>query len=240
MRSYYLSADVYACEVSDGAIFLDLNTQKYFGVDSGCVTVLQKLVQGWPTCHLPQSAGDPPADEASQRSIVEALVERGILTSEIEAGKLVLPAPIEARDSISSAPRSEPHSPIRFRHLVFFLASYAYVAISLKTGRLKSVIHRLQSRKARLRPEQHPTIEDVRNLVAIYRLMSLWTYTRRDACLVDSLTLCKFLLHFGISPALFFGVQQQPFSAHAWVQFSHTVLNDSVENVTEHAAIAAV
>lgn len=62
----------------------------------------------------------------------------------------------------------------------------------------------------------------------------------RDRCLLDSLTLLRWLGDLRSGAALVFGVKLNPFAAHCWVQADDLVLNDRLENVAAFTPIRAI
>ncbi len=58
-----------------------------------------------------------------------------------------------------------------------------------------------------------------------------------NKCLSRSLALTRRLHKNGIAANLIIGVRTMPFSAHAWVQFNETVLNDYVEDIQRYTPI---
>lgn len=56
-------------------------------------------------------------------------------------------------------------------------------------------------------------------------------------CLPDSLLLVRFLARRGIDSRIVFGVTREPFAAHCWVQAGELVLNDTVGNALAHTPI---
>jgi hypothetical protein len=59
-------------------------------------------------------------------------------------------------------------------------------------------------------------------------------------CLVDSLSLVKFLAKRGLHAHLVMGVACDPFSAHAWVQHGSLVLNETVGTAQAHIPIRII
>lgn len=60
------------------------------------------------------------------------------------------------------------------------------------------------------------------------------------SCVIDSVSLIRFLAKRGLSAQLVMGVACDPFSAHAWVQSGSLVLNDSVGSVQGHVPIRVI
>jgi len=59
-------------------------------------------------------------------------------------------------------------------------------------------------------------------------------------CLIDSLSMVRFLAKLGLPAHLVMGVACDPFSAHAWVQQGQLVLNDTVGNARAHVPIRVI
>jgi hypothetical protein len=60
------------------------------------------------------------------------------------------------------------------------------------------------------------------------------------SCLIDSLSMVRFLAKRGLHSNLVLGVACDPFSAHAWVQHGALVLNDSVGNALAYVPIRVI
>lgn len=59
-------------------------------------------------------------------------------------------------------------------------------------------------------------------------------------CLLDSLSLLRFLSRRGLSARVIFGVTAQPFTAHCWVQVADMVLNDTVTDAGAYTPIRTI
>lgn len=59
-------------------------------------------------------------------------------------------------------------------------------------------------------------------------------------CLLDSLSLLRFLSRRGLPAKLVFGVMPAPFSAHCWVQAGDIVLNETLSDAQAHTPIRVV
>src|SRR3546814_6525530 len=57
------------------------------------------------------------------------------------------------------------------------------------------------------------------------------------SCLLDSLAMHRFLANRGLASAIVFGVNAEPFSAHAWLQAENLALNESVSYARMHNPI---
>ncbi|RCS28849.1 lasso peptide biosynthesis B2 protein [Rhodanobacter denitrificans] len=59
-------------------------------------------------------------------------------------------------------------------------------------------------------------------------------------CLLDSLSLLRFLSRRGLSVNIIFGVTPDPFAAHCWVQAGDIVLNETLSDAHAHTPIRMV
>ena len=113
---------------------------------------------------------------------------------------------------------------------ISLVLSIVYVWLNLKLDRLENIILHIESLRRRANARaQAPKAGRLEIVVWRFRCTSLWLYSRKDACLFDSLVLTRYLYWHGIAPLLVFGVSTKPFSAHAWVQVSNVMLVDSAE-----------
>jgi Transglutaminase-like superfamily len=227
---YYFSNGVSGCETSEGAIFLDFRTGKYLGVTESNMDVFRLYVNGWPA---PAGLRPDPVGAASDTnmSVLGELCSKGLLSKtppENSDAKIQdLPA---ATETLSLQVNDISSIIFRLWLDVTLVLSIIYVWINLKFNRLDAVIRRIRSLKeAATRDELEPDPTRLRTIVSHFRRASLWLYSRDGKCLFDSLVLTRFLYWHGVAPLLVFGVRTKPFSAHAWVQVSHSMLTDSVE-----------
>lgn len=59
-------------------------------------------------------------------------------------------------------------------------------------------------------------------------------------CLFDSFALFLFLARHGVSTTWVFGVRENPFDAHCWVQTETMILNDFADRVAAYTPIMAI
>jgi hypothetical protein len=59
-------------------------------------------------------------------------------------------------------------------------------------------------------------------------------------CLLDSLSLLRFLSRRGLSTNIVFGVTPEPFAAHCWVQAGDMVLNEALFDTHAYTPIRMV
>lgn len=226
---YYFSSHSSGCETPEGAIFLDFRTGKYLGVPAHHLGTLRRCISGWPTPEAPRAVPVPPSDEDT--ALLAELASKGLLT------RLPPERPILRPDDAPQPLETLPHERHDGISVVFrawmdisLVLSIVYVWLNLKLDRLENIILHIESLRRRANARaQAPKAGRLEIVVWRFRCTSLWLYSRKDACLFDSLVLTRYLYWHGIAPLLVFGVSTKPFSAHAWVQVSNVMLVDSAE-----------
>jgi hypothetical protein len=237
MQEYFLAPDVYACEIDDGAILLELTAHKYFAIGSRYVDALRQAVPDWPRAASRNDGYLDRNDDAEQ--LLEELTQKKFLTrSEARQKSTVLPM-TPAENSFATANRSELDHPIGPLDAIRFVGAYLRAARDLRLGHLKSIVNRFDARRASRITATDPDaqLQRAEQLVKMFLRLRPWLYSSKSACLLDSVALMEFLAYYRVTPALVIGVNTKPFAAHAWVQMGHTVLNDTPEHVHEYTPI---
>ncbi len=113
----------------------------------------------------------------------------------------------------------------------------------LRTWHLKSILQNLtQYRQAHASPVASCGPEAPRRLVeaatAFHRVRPYVPI--ETSCLIDSLSMVRFLAKRGLYAHLVMGVACDPFSAHAWVQHGPLVLNETVGAAETHTPIRVI
>ncbi|MDP9082676.1 MAG: lasso peptide biosynthesis B2 protein [Pseudomonadota bacterium] len=227
---YYFASHAAGCETAEGAIFLDFRTGKYLGAPAVHLGAFRQCISEWPT------PADAPKTtlaslSAADHSILAELSRKRLLTQSPPERP-----PLRARD-IPTPTATLPHEVHDRISLTFrvwmditLVLSIAYVCMNLKLNRLDGIIRNIESLR-RHADARAPALETarLRTVVSRFRRISVWLYSRKDACLFDSLVLTRYLYWHRIMPTLVFGVSTKPFSAHAWVQICDVMLVDSAE-----------
>lgn len=231
--SCYLSANVYACEVPGGAVFLDLDSLQYSAIDAQCVPVLRRAVRNW----VPNAALRWPADTdtSSQAALLEALFAKGLLCV-APPDRAHFPCP--PRPTTACTPNWNLRaSTITSTTLLLQIAwTYLRTILFLRTRQLRLLVNRLPEVVGVRASDSGPS-QPLKLLVTQFVKLRVWFYTARDACLLDSLVMTSVLRRHKIDARLHIGVAVAPFSAHAWVQVGSCVLDDTVEHVCEYTPI---
>jgi hypothetical protein len=236
--SYRLCEHVYWCERNSRVILLDLRTDLYLALDSRASSFFPKLVQGEvPTAALQAVWG------AQVNELAEALLDRGLLTTEPGRGKDGGPVAVPPPSFEVTADSLDGRVWLRSRDVTAFWVSIARTGIHLRVLPLFYVVTAARTRRAQraaypLRNGRRPY--DLATRVAVFDRLRPLAFTARDACLFESLAMIEFLALFDLHASWVFGVQTAPFCSHCWVQLGDTVINDTVEHIRGFTPIMAI
>lgn len=241
MQPYLLAPHVYACVSGQHVVLMDLERDKYVAVAPA--HRLAAWVLGWPvgSMHASDSSHDADAD-AGADALVAQMLAHGMLVSDPHIGKPAVPvsAARPARSLVEFDLDTRP--PSGGSLLWRFGASYLQAKLALKLRPIQTIVEGVRDRKARRSARAAREVDPVRlrELVSAFTRLRPLFYTLRSACLLDSLTMVRFLDAEGIHPAWVFGVKTEPFDAHCWVQHGETVLNDAPDRVRQYSPILVV
>jgi Transglutaminase-like superfamily len=238
--SYLLPFHIRFCLVAGGAIFLDLRRDKYFALDSVQTSALGTIAADWPA----DGALDVPkqsARETAGTEIGDALIKVGLLTRYPAEGRSLAPqAPLPAQEELWPF-ESRGRSPISLPSLWRYVRAYLRVSLSLRFGTLEKLTQRVATRKSRVpKGRRKLQLETAKRLLEIYRVLQVFTFTAKRACLFDSLLLVDFLAQHGLYPDLMIGVCTGPFVSHCWVQQDAYILNGTTQYVQRFTPILVI
>jgi Transglutaminase-like superfamily len=230
-KQYFLARDAYACAAGDQLVFLELHSGKYLRIASSSSGALEKRVSGWPATGA----------RKNRPEVLQDLLERGVLTTDITRGKEAtfarMPTPARALvDVVLSAA-----SRIKLRDVYAFFKAVSVAKRGLGLKNLKPMVDRVRQRKAAA--AKPATIVDqpyLRGLLEIFDTLRPFAFGTHDVCLLHSVTLLEFLAQYRIFPAWVVGVQTTPFSAHSWVQYEEYVLSGTPTAVEMFTPILVV
>ena len=238
-RPLFLQSHVFICQGKRHWVVLDVNRDKYLCIDRRQFETLGPSLQGWEASTSLTDPAAAPVPEAAA-ALANSLLDLGILSDRAthakDARPTRYPLPTEAID---------PDSPVHPRrsstaHAVSFFLSSARASRELRRQPFQLIVEAVQARKNRHASRAgRPDFERTRSLVAVFERLRLF-YPRSYLCLFDSLALIHFLAHFHVYPDWVFGVNEDPFEAHCWVQAGDVVLNDTVARVSAFIPIMQV
>jgi hypothetical protein len=233
MDSYFFSQHVYFRPTRTGGVLLDLDADQYISLTPRQVTAVRHLVHG-----LSCESGDGTSSRSrDDELIVSAMAERRWLTQDARyANPAIAPVISTPRHSLSE--RWEP-SPGRATSFLWpLLRAYFQTCVSLRVFGLRRTVLALSRRRPAPAPGQ--PVQSCTPHVAAFLHLRTYIYTERDACLLDSITLTRYLFSFGFAPMLIFGIRDDPFEAHAWVQDGDVVLNSSTQYAGSFSPILVI
>jgi hypothetical protein len=240
VATYFLSPHTQVCELQEGAIILDLKHHRYHGVAARHVPTLRNNVRDWPNAAQHTEATEREHQEYIN-SVLFSLFSTELLSTVASQGRLSrqFAPPVEA--SIDHEQLIRTRTAIRLKHVAAFTFAVVFAGLLFKLSNMEDIVRRIERRRgaAGISPAgcDHATLCD---LVLVFRRLSAWTYTAKDACLFDSLALYEFLYRLGIMTTWVIGVRAKPFTAHCWVQHGSLVLNDTITHAQDFTVILAV
>lgn len=216
---FQLRHNVFWCECTGRAVFLDVEADRYFCLPSDANEAFLRL-----------TTGDPDRRDAER---LQMLVSRGILI-EGGASTAIAEPPIIAvadRDLLE-----ETHlSPGLYSILKELVAEMLAVRL-LRTRKFCEVIEMIRRKGSN---DRQPPRDLDSMLQAIAGASNAVSYLMRvqDRCLVRALAVHFICMRYGIRSKLVFGVIPHPFAAHCWVQFGNKVLVGSFEHARLYTPI---
>lgn len=240
MRPYRLADGAYLCASEEGAVFLDLKSGCYTGLDAEQSAAMSAIVEGWPS-----PLGEAAAHLAEALLLAETLCEQRLLAR-------ATPASAQER----TAQRATSQLPevtseliawhemtwrdVRIDNVYVFIRSMIVACAVLRLRQFESVVKRARSRKLRRTDAKSFRVDHLRPLLSAFFHIRTLFYAPKGNCLRDSLILLEFLAHYGVFPTWVIGVQIKPFGAHSWLQHSSFVLNGTVPFVRSYRPILVV
>ncbi|MFT3791070.1 MAG: lasso peptide biosynthesis B2 protein [Rudaea sp.] len=217
--------DLSFCRVDDRLIFLDLQTDRYL-----------RLSDRLERAFVASLANDQPDDND-----IADLIRQRILTEDPLSGRPSVRPVLATRSAIElGAPADALNIPILLDAFVTVCSTQLQLAIrNLKTIIDRLVIYRDSNSDPHAANSREMPLQRLLSTVGAFRKARSYVPIE-TCCLLDALSLVKFLARRKLSANIVFGVTLDPFSAHCWVQAADWVLSDTVGNVAAHTPIRVV
>ena len=213
-----LEENVTYCLMPNCAIFLDVRRDAYFAIDT-------KERPSWNLVFL----GNEPLSSAPD--LMRMLKERGLLRAGQTDDRILCDIrPVAANDSLLE--RGYSRRPVNPLGLIDAIIAFAWARRRIRAGRLEQALRELRDISRLARKSQAQCIDASRSFHACRRLVPV-----QPRCLVDSLALRMFLARRRLDADLIFGVQNEPFLAHCWVQSGSLILNDALHHTRSFVPI---
>lgn len=219
----HLNANVSFCELDGRLFFLDIQKDRYFQLSEAAEQSFRSYLEA----------------EGGASVSVSGLIKHNLL-SQITArpsGQPSLDLPCPSQSTLE-VPYPNGRVPLDAIRDVFLAVST--MRFQLKARRLKSVLQAL----AAYRDRKTSTCVEDQTQFRQHLSDAAITFNRvrpyipiEMCCLVDSLSMVRFLAKRGLRAYLVMGVACDPFSAHAWAQHGPLVLNDTVGAVQTYIPI---
>lgn len=221
----HLNADISFCQLDGRLFFLDIRNDRYFQ--------LSRALERSFLCYL-KAPGDTSID-------VSGLAKHNLLP--LTAAPYDEPAAGIAvpTESAIETPCFIGRVPLDVVRDVFL--TVAMMRWQLKARRLKPILQALsdyRDQKTSLLADEQAVLRQRLSKAAI-----LFNHVRpyvpiETCCLIDSLSMVRFLAKRGLPSRLVMGIACDPFSAHAWVQHGSLVLNETVGTAQAHVPIRVI
>jgi len=222
---YELRPTLSACHVDGHFVFLDVHADRYFHMLPDLERAFARYIDGL-VCN---------------EFDIQALVERGILVRPHPAGRSIVrrSLPTPARSAIEMPGDAGILSPLALIEVALLVLSTRWLLAHRKLHEvLDSVRQAGSGTKAGANLAAAPEVALLAAARTFRRERLLVPVEPR--CLLDSISLVRFLARRNLHANIVFGVTGDPFSAHCWVQEESLVLNDTVGNVQSHQPIRVV
>jgi hypothetical protein len=232
---------VYFAFVQDEGVIMDLVQDRYYGLGPQSAVIWKALQQGLAPDRIAEAigVGSPPQGGELVARQLEAWRDVNLVTAEAElptelpqAKAMGTPALVALdQERISSAGFSWPL-------LIRLIRAQWWTRRVLHGRGICWVLKTIQD--IPVATAQPSTRRDD----VLYRMAHVYYSSRRllmqgkDDCLPRSLALTAALRRLGVDADICFGVRKSPFSAHAWVETSGTVINETTERVEPYTIIA--
>jgi hypothetical protein len=218
----HLNADISFCELDGRLFFLDINNDRYFQLSRTL--------------------------EHSFLSYLEDPENANVDVSGLLKHNLLLRATAEPIADIAYPSRSVLETPSPDRHVPFDAVRDVFLMVAmmhwqLKIRRLKSILEALNDhRQIRTSPhveDETKFQERITGAATAFNLVRPFVPIE-TCCLIDSLSMIRFLAKRGLHAQLVMGVACDPFSAHSWVQHGPLVLNETVGTAQAYVPIGVI
>lgn len=238
-QNYHLASHIHACCTGRYYIFLDLYRDRYFSIPKSAFLPLTTRIHGWeiPKTSLP-GARDVLTPETSE--LAAFLLRQNVLRTHPEEAKTATCPSLAPPDADApSILDSDLH--IQPRHIapLHVLHCLSYAHLQLKFCPLRRILSSISRRKAAHKRETSDALSTVLSLTASFAKYRPY-FPRSFLCLLDSLALIHFLAAYGTYPEWVFGVREDPFYAHCWLQFGTLILNDFHDRIATYTPIMVI
>lgn len=221
---YRLRDDLYYCSVNDRVVFMDIRNDAYFMLRDKLERAFSRFIND---PHVPQ------AD-------LDLLLAQGLLTEEERnSSQETFPLiPIPSRSVAEGMPLA---SRTRARTVLEVACTVYSTKRRLRTRKIGQII---KDHLAYCRTNTTARVTGAPEEIEERLMEAAGEYARArrhvpidTSCLLDSLSMHRFLARRHLSANIVFGITVEPFSAHSWLQAGDLALNESVSYASTHTPI---
>ncbi|HEL5339969.1 TPA: lasso peptide biosynthesis B2 protein [Stenotrophomonas maltophilia] len=210
-----LHEDLSFCRVDGHAIFLDLQRNRYFRLPNALERSFLSYVEG----------------DAEHEIDVDALLARNILIPAPGCARrpFFVPIGLPARSAVEQVFDA---ARVPLGTLLDVFAIVCSTRLQLATRKLNDILTELIAFRGRWASPPPAVLTEI-DVEALSDAAAIFSRARpyvpiETRCLLDSISMVKFLAKRRLSANIVFGVTGEPFSAHCWVQTGDLVLNETV------------
>ena len=235
--TYQMAPGVFACLTGRQCMFLDLRQDRYLSVQRAVMDSLAPHIFDW---QLPlASSGRGPVHDGEIIQLAEDLLAAGILQPYNARTGMRTTRSCPADQDFTSLGSGGNESAARAAKLRI-VGALMYADHLLRHVALCRIVRRVSSMSSTVRNRHRCESLMIANaLTESFRQARPW-YPRNYLCLFDSLALMLFLLRSGIHAQWVFGVREDPFGAHCWIQCGPVVLNEYLDRTRLYTPIMVV
>lgn len=226
MMHYQLRKELPFCEVDGHLVFLDIAQDRYFRLTGSLEEALRRFL----------------AHEDVASTFLEDLAAARILVEAPDLETRTVIADIQ-RPSRSAIEQASVTGDLRLGITTVseVMATVWSTHRQLKTRALKANLDKARTyRDRKVGPHEVATsttldgdlLQANRQFARARRYVPI-----EPVCLLDSLSLLRFLSRRGLSTNIVFGVTSEPFAAHCWVQVGDVVLNETLSDANAYTPI---
>lgn len=234
---YELAPYVSACTPGRSCIFLDLKHDRYIAVDAERMRRLAPLLS---SSHIESDATDfLNQHDGTSMPFVQELITAGLLRNAVRNDTPRPPLPPTATRDLG-CPDHPRYSKSRPRHRLSAVLAMMRADLILRRTALWRIADRIRTAKVRPVPGLFdPPPWEIDSITSTFLHLRPW-YPRNYLCLYDSFALMLLLGAHRINADWVFGVREDPFLAHCWVQHNSVVLNDQLDRIRLFVPIMAI
>ena len=234
---YQLSPFVFACTTGRNCMFLDLRQDRYLSVPQELIDALAPQIHGW---QLSSHAHEARATVRTDTDpLAEDMLAAGILRPYQRGTAAPPPQPPPATADLTSL-RSPDGDSSSANSWMSVLSALASADCALRLLPLWRIVVRISAHaQSTGMDSKADLVSTAGRLTRSFREVRPW-YPRDYLCLFDSLALTLYLRRHNIGTRWIFGVREDPFAAHCWVQCGGVVLNEHIDRAHLYTPIMAV